>query len=141
MAPRGLEPRAGVSANIRRPLRPEELPHLRALGAELRRSRVLAGVSTPLSAVGYITVRQVERIEQGARRTRRSTLDWLVAVLLLPCPDLGGRDELVDRLVALAGPALAAESPYADKSAERQGKWRRLEERRAMYARLNSSRR
>lgn len=124
-----------TSANIRRPLRSEEEPHLRALGAELRRLRKQAGVSArTLSAVAYITARQVERIEQGARRTRRSTLDRLVAALLSACPDLGGRDELVERLCALAGPALAAESPYADKSAaRRRGKRERLEARREMY--------
>ena len=55
----------------------------------------------------------------------------------LAAPDLGERDELVARLVEAAGPALVAESPYANKSqARREGKARRLAERRAMYAHL-----
>lgn len=127
-----------VSANTRRPLRPEELPYLQALGAELRRMRAEAGVTAGyVGAVAYITPRQVQRIEQGARRTRRSTLDRIVTVLLLAAPDLGSRDSLVEHLCSLAGPALAPESPHADKSAaRRQGKRQRLEARRAMYTHL-----
>jgi hypothetical protein len=79
----------------------------------------------------------VERIEQGTRRTRRSTLEALLDVLLLACPELGERDELLQQLVVAAGPALAPESPHADKSrARREGKRRRLDERRAMYRHL-----
>lgn len=127
-----------VSVNVRRPLSPDELPHLRAMGAELRRLRGEAGVTAGyVGAVAYITPRQVQRIEQGARRTRRSTLDRIVAALVLAAPDLGSRDSLVEHLCALAGPALAPESPHADKSAaRRQGKRHRLEARRAMYAHL-----
>lgn len=97
-----------------------------------------AGVSTRhLSVVGHITVGQVERIEQGVCRTRRSTPDRFVAVMLLASPDLGQRDDLVDGLCAAAGAALAPESPYAAKSlSRRDGKPQRLADRRAMYRHL-----
>lgn len=126
------------SPNIRRPLRPEEVPHLREMGAAFRALRKQAGVSVrALSEVAVITSRQVERIEQGTRRTCRSTLTRLVEAMLLAAPDLGERDVLVDRLCALAGPALAPESPYAAKSAERRrGKRERVQQRREMYAHL-----
>lgn len=127
-----------VSTNIRRPLQPHELEPLRLLGAEVKELRRRSGLSCrQLSAVVLFTTRHVERIEQGARRTRRSTLERLVDALVLAAPDLGQRDELVARLVRAAGPALAPESPYAGKSqARREGKAQRIADRRAMYAHL-----
>lgn len=127
-----------MSTNIRRPLQPHEVEPLRLLGAELRRLRRGSGLSCrQLGAAALFTTRHLERIEQGARRTRRSTLERLVDVMLVAAPHLGERDELVARLVRAAGPALAPESPYADKSqARREGKARRLAERREMYAHL-----
>jgi transcriptional regulator with XRE-family HTH domain len=127
-----------VSPNIRRPLEPHEHAYLLDLGHEVRALREAAGVSCRYIARALLyNTRTVERIEQGTRRTRRSTLEALLDVLLLACPDLGERDELVQRLVDAAGPALAPESPHADKSGgRREGKRRRLEERRAMYRHL-----
>jgi transcriptional regulator with XRE-family HTH domain len=125
-----------VSPNIRRPLESHELEPLCRLGEELRRLRVAAELSAEqLAKASLRNRRTVERIEQGARRTRRSTLVELVDVLLLARPDLGERDVLVQQLVAAAGPALAPESPYAAKTAaRREGKAQRLSECRAMYA-------
>ena len=127
-----------VDANIRRPLQPHEVEPLRRLGAEVRELRGRSGLSCrQLGAAALFTTRHLERIEQGARRTRRSTLERLVDVMLLAAPDLGERDELVARLLQAAGPALAPESPYADKSrARREGKAQRIADRRAMYAHL-----
>jgi transcriptional regulator with XRE-family HTH domain len=124
-----------VSEPLRRPLEPHEHAYLIDLGHEVRALRKAAGVSCRYLARSLLfNTRTVERIEQGTRRTRRSTLEALLDVLLLACPDLGERDELLQRLVVVAGPALAPESPHAEKSRERrESKRRRLEERRAMY--------
>jgi transcriptional regulator with XRE-family HTH domain len=126
------------AVTLRRPLQPHELEPLRRLGQDLRRLRVAAGLSAEqLARVSLRNRRTVERIEQGARRTRRSTLAELVDVLLLACPDLGEQEALVQQLVAAAGPALAPESPYAAKTkARREGKAERLAERRALYRHL-----
>lgn len=119
-------------STLRRPVEPHELEPLRALGQRLRALRLQAGISPgQLGRAGPVGSRQVERIEQGTRRTRRSTLDALVAVLLLARPDLGDREQLVADLVALAGPALAPESPYADKTAGRRDGKRDRRERQA----------
>ncbi len=127
-----------VSPNIRRPLEPHELEPMTLLGAQLRDLRLGAGLSLrQVAQVALLTKRQLERIEGAGRRTRRSTLERIVATLLLARPDLGERDELVQQLVDAAGPALASESPYAAKSlARRDGKAQRLADRRAMYAHL-----
>lgn len=127
-----------VSPNIRRPLQPHELAPMTLLGEQLRELRKAAGMSCrQVAAVALFSRRHVERLEQGTRRCRRSTLVALVDAMLLACPDLGDQEQLVQQLVEAAGPALAPESPYAAKSlARRDGKAQRLADRRAMYAHL-----
>ena len=51
----------------------------------------------------------LEKIEQGVRRTRRSTLERIAGALVKARPELGNADELLERLVVAAGPALARE--------------------------------
>jgi hypothetical protein len=57
-------------------------------------------------------VSTIQRIEAGARRTRRSTLDRIAEAL--------GDPQLAGVLAELAGPALAPESPYAERIARRR---------------------
>jgi transcriptional regulator with XRE-family HTH domain len=110
-------------ARCRRPITPDEVPGLVALGDELRRlRRDVAGLARPQLAVrAQISVRTVEQIELGIRRTRRSTLERVVGGLT---GDVVGRgkkcDTLVERLVDLAGPALAPESHYRDRVERRR---------------------
>lgn len=127
-----------VSPNIRRPLQPHELEPMRQLGKHLRTLRHEAGLSSRhLARAALLTPRHVERIEQGTRRTRRSTLEALVDAMLLAHPDLGYRGALVAQLVQAAGPALAPESPHIAKTqARREAKRRRLDEWRALYSHL-----
>lgn len=108
-------------ANIRRPLEAHELEPMRRLGRRVSELRMQTGLSHRVIAAGAVlTSRQLERIESAGRRTRRSTLDRILEAMLVGCPDLGDREVLLAELVALAGPALAGESPYAAKSAARR---------------------
>jgi hypothetical protein len=75
-------------------------------------------------------VRQIEQIERGIRRRRRSTLDRIAAALVKVRPGLGTASDLADRLASLAGPALAPESKYRERvEKRRKARWRRLERR------------
>jgi hypothetical protein len=59
-------------------------------------------------------------IEGGRHRTRASTIRRLVHVLVDADPAIGDVDQLTAELVALAGPALAAESQYAERIERRR---------------------
>ncbi|MCU1692983.1 MAG: hypothetical protein JWM64_2074 [Frankiales bacterium] len=108
-----------TASGTRRPLQPEELPHLQALGATLRHARVLAVVTQEQLAQGAaLSVRFLQRLEAGQRRTRASTLGRIAYFLALFL-DVD-HDDLVDLLVDAAGPALAPESEHGDKVAQRR---------------------
>lgn len=119
-------------ARCRRPIASEEVAGLRALGDEIRRLRgQVARVARPRLAVrSEVSIRQLEQIEQAIRRTRRSTLARIAGALVELEPSIGTADELVARLVALAGPALAPESDYHERvEKRRRSRWARLRRR------------
>lgn len=122
-------------ARCRRPIRPDEVPGLEALGAELRRlRRDVARVARPkLSARAQMSVRQIEQIERAIRRTRRSTLDRIAASLVDLAPNLGDPEELAERLAGLAGPGLAPESGYRERVEKRRKARRHRTKRRVVY--------
>lgn len=100
-----------------RPLTPEDREHAALLGAELRRLRLAAGgTQRTVALAAELSRRQLQYLEAGHRRTRASTLQRLASVLV-PAPDDAAT---YARLVAVAGPALAAESPYAPRVARRR---------------------
>lgn len=92
------------------PIKDDEVPYLEALGSELRRRREGQGLNRPQLArwIGY-SAEYVRCLEEGTRRPRRSTLARLAHCL--------GAD--LEDLVALCGPALAAESLSSRKRAAR----------------------
>ena len=117
-------------ARCRRPITPEEVPGLEALGAELRRlRRTAARVARPRLAVhAQVSIRQIEQIERAIRRTRRSTLNRIAAALVELQPDLGHADDLAAHLASLAGTGLAPESRYAARvEKRRKARWKRVE--------------
>ncbi len=78
--------------------------------------------------------RQIEQIERGIRRTRRSTLERIAFALVegQPAlgieghPELGDADVLVAHLVGLAGNGLAPESEYRKRvEKRRKARWAR----------------
>lgn len=119
-------------ARCRRPITPDEVPRLQALGDEIRRLRWrVAHVSrSKLALRAEVSIRQLEQIERAIRRTRRSTLGRIAGALVELRPDIGAADELVERLAALAGPALAPESDYRERvEKRRRSRWDRLHRR------------
>lgn len=120
------------------PITDEERPYLEALGAEVRalrlgshptaeermlrqaRGRVVRQPDqlrqVELANRSDLSAYQVGQIERGRRRTRRSTLQRIVAALV----DEDLVEEVVDGLVEIAGPALAPESIHADRVARRR---------------------
>lgn len=129
-------------AECRRPIKVEEVPHLERLGAELRRVRKAAGLSRPDLAVrSELSERQIQRIEHGSRRTRRGTLERIASGLvdgrsfyggvarLAGCLAVGPVDDLVERLVCLAGPALSPDSAHQGRIDKRRAsRWREAEQ-------------
>lgn len=110
-----------------RPITEAERPFLLELGAELRRLRHDAGLSqAELAHLVGVTRHHVAHIEAGSVRTRRSTLTVVAGFLVEPA-DVAA---LVDRLVALAGPALGKElaDPAKYERARRQREARRARE-------------
>lgn len=90
-----------VRASSFAPIKPEEIPYLEAVGAEIRRLRDGQGLSrTVLGRWVGMSPRYLQWFEAGCRRPRRSTLARLAHVL--------GAD--LEGLVKLAGPAMAPES-------------------------------
>ena len=106
-----------------RPLEAHELPYLQAFGRELRRMRVGADLTQyRLARSAALSKRQLERLEAGQSRTRRSTIVRLVTAL-------DGNDSDVDRLVRLLGPTIAQESRTSTKGElKRYRKKRRFEQ-------------
>jgi transcriptional regulator with XRE-family HTH domain len=101
-----------------------------ALADEFRRLRQETGLSQArLAWLAALSEATPARIESARRRSRRSTLNLLVGAMVDASPGLGMADELVDRLCALAGPALApeAEADIAAQIARRRA--RRLRKR------------
>jgi hypothetical protein len=116
-------------ARSRRPITDDEVPGLEALGDELRRLRwTVARLHRPVLAIrAQISVRQIEQIERAIRRTRRSTLERIVAALVKVEPDLGEPAALVARLTELAGIGLAPESEYRERvERRRRRRWRKM---------------
>jgi transcriptional regulator with XRE-family HTH domain len=115
---------AAERARCRRPITPGEVGNLEALGARLRELRERAGLSRPaLAEKAQLGKTQIELIERGGRRTRRSTLDRLAVALTI---GNSNPDELANELASLAGPALATESDHADRVARRRDRrWRK----------------
>lgn len=114
-------------ARCRRPIAPEEVAGLQALGDELRRLRWnVARLYRPRLAVrAEVSVRQLEQIEQAIRRTRRSTLARIAGALVGLRDDIGSPEELAERLAALAGPSLAPESKFPERVEKRRlARWR-----------------
>jgi transcriptional regulator with XRE-family HTH domain len=112
---------------------PEEVPYLAQLGDHLRRLRLDAGLAQwAMADLAVLAPRHIRRLERGECRTRRSTLERIANALADVNPDLGPADQLIDRLVELAGPALAPESPYADRIARRRARRVRKKERARM---------
>lgn len=103
-------------ARCRRPIVPGEVPHLEALGWSVRHRREAAGLSrSTVAALAEMRCSSLSRIEAGACRTRRSTLERLAAALDVPDPA-----GLVEEWVGLAGPALAPESQFRERVERRR---------------------
>ena len=95
---------------IMRPIADWERPYLERMGQRLRELRRLSGLTQEqLGRAARLHATSVRNIEAGRRRTRRSTLCRLVAGLGVRACDV---ERYVDELAALAGPALAEESPW-----------------------------
>ncbi|HEU5151104.1 MAG TPA: helix-turn-helix domain-containing protein [Iamia sp.] len=96
------------------------MSHLLGLGRELRAIRAEAGLTlVAVSRLATITAGHLGALERGRRRTRRSTLERIVAVLV---PDELDREATVARLVEAAGPALAPESDFTERVARRRAR-------------------
>jgi len=112
-----------VAASVnggRRPITEAERPHLAALGEHVRALRTEAGIHQhQAAALASLTAGHVSAIERGRRRTRRSTLARIVAALV---PDEDRHEIVLDELVEVAGPALAAESDYLERVARRRAR-------------------
>lgn len=122
--PMSAESRVRERASCRRPIHDDEIPHLEAMGDELRRMRLEAGLSwetvAHLASVNWLTV---YRLESGVRRTRRPMLERLVVAILSTVDDdvtAAEVADVVDHLIDLVGPALAGPSMYAGKVADRR---------------------
>jgi transcriptional regulator with XRE-family HTH domain len=114
-----MDPRARERAECRRPIADTEVPFLEALGRRLVELRRAAGFTRwDLAQRSKVSESTVARIERGTRRTRRSTLERIAGALGMP--------ERCGEFAALAGPALAPESVYADRvTRRRERRWRR----------------
>lgn len=114
-----MEPRG-----CRRPITEAELPHLRAFGEGLRQERWRVGLSqAALGHMAEVGERHVRDLEYGRRRTRLSTLSRLASALVRAdqTPERS-TEELAVRLVSLAGPALASESPHGERVDRRRSR-------------------
>jgi transcriptional regulator with XRE-family HTH domain len=127
------EARKGARERVgnRYPIPDEQVPHLLALGKEVRRLREVAGMSRRTVAERALCrPATLSRIERGTRRTRRSTLQRLLAAMV----DEDDVAELLEELCQIAGPGLAPESPYAARLDRRRLRRARLKAKRDRYA-------
>lgn len=95
----------------RRLIDPAEAVALEALGRHLAATR--RGAKLTQAAVAEraeLSVSHLGKLEAGARRTRASTLARIAAAL-----DPDRAVDLTDGFIALAGPALAAESEFTER--------------------------
>ncbi len=100
------------SGACRRPIEAWKVPWLLALGTCLRELRQESGLSQALLANrAGLAERSYRRIEHGQRRTRASTLCRLADGLVNGTSE-SAANELLTRLLAAVGPALAEESAY-----------------------------
>jgi transcriptional regulator with XRE-family HTH domain len=107
-----------------RPLAAEEIPHLVAMGEALRETRRRAGLTQQqVATLATVTGGHLSVIERGKARTRRSTLERLVAAMV-PEVEVAG---LVEDLVGLVGPGLAPESDYVERLKRRRARRARRE--------------
>jgi transcriptional regulator with XRE-family HTH domain len=121
------------------PFGSDEVPYLVALGCSVRALRARAELTqAKLAELAELSVSTVSRIEAGARRTRRSTLGRIAAVVARTDPSLGEPEPLADSLAGLGGPALAPESAFADRLARRRE--RRARKRRDLWVHPSLSR-
>lgn len=108
----------------RRPIEDWERPYLNDLGIRLRLYR--DEIALPRREVAWLAQlhpSQLYRIETGIRRTCRSTIERIMAVYAQVYRwDDTETAERVERLVALAGPALAPESEHAERVVRRRTK-------------------
>lgn len=110
--------RAYERARSRRPVEPVEVPHLEALGRRLREARAATGLTqAAIGSAAELSRNHLSSLERGVRRTRASTLERLASALTEDGEAAAG---LYRELVALAGPALAPESDYADRVERRR---------------------
>lgn len=104
-------------AAARRPITDEEVPHLVAWGAELRRLRRASPYTrAEVVAMASISLSYLDELEMGTRRPRRETVESLL-VAILDDDDLEepAWSQHVAAHVAMLGPALAPPSDYAEK--------------------------
>jgi transcriptional regulator with XRE-family HTH domain len=97
-----------VADSCRRPIEPWETPNLRAAGQRLAALRREYGLTQTQLA------QRAERIEAGARRTRRSTLERIGEALANP--------SVAAEIAKLAGPSLAPESEFAERVGRRRAR-------------------
>ena len=116
-----------------RPIEPHERPYLQAFAAELRRMRVGADLTQRrMASLASLSARQIQHLEAGDSRTRRSTIVRLVWAA-------GEGPEKVDELVRMLGPTIAQESRTSSRGAlKRYAKRRQFDDavRRAVMAEL-----
>jgi transcriptional regulator with XRE-family HTH domain len=86
-----------------------------------------------LAKAAQLSTSTIQRIEAGTRRTRRSTLHRIAEAL--------GDPKLASVLADLAGPALAPESPYAERIARRRERRHRRREAKARWRRSRANER
>lgn len=117
-------------------LTPAEVPYTRRLGQGIRFLRTDAGWSRhQLADAVCMASGSIANLELGRRRTRRSTLQEIAKSLGVATD----RDptEVLEWLVALAGPALAVETAKSPTSIARKRARRRRENLKRDLAKLN----
>jgi hypothetical protein len=113
-----------IRAQSRRPIPDEEVPDLEALGRELVGYREMFGLArSSVAELALLHPSHLWRLELGLRRTRRSTLERIVAAFMELADDevteAVTADEVLTRLLAAAGSSLAEESRYQERMLRR----------------------
>lgn len=107
----------------------DEIPYLKALGGELKRLRQESGLTWLQFGYGSLVSRaHLLSMSRGVVRTRRSTLERIASAAVEANPELGPVGEVVEWLCAVAGPALASESSFPERTGRRLERRRRNRE-------------